>query len=282
MYTCHDFLYFYDCFQSEHIDINQGNINGDSPLIISCSGNHEKISTLLMSYGANVNQRNNTGRTPLFYACLNENLKIVQDLVNRKADVNTVTNDDKSALCMVLAKMNKELCQILIRNGLYLEDLSLALHLAQNSADLSKMISGKNRTIVLSKKEKQLLLEMDRNSDCLHTRYWKYLMKWEISALRVMRAAVDYERNKRDRMAFLNFLYHCKFWSVDDSKIKDVNINNSSENVDGFPVENDDNNNNNNDDTLKRANNIERYKNWLRFGLFGNRDLCRIVLKYLG
>ena len=238
------------------MDINVRNFNGDSPLLVSCSNNCEEISTFLISQGADVNLGNHTGRTPLFYACLNESFRTVENLVRKGADVNAVTNDYKTALCMSLGKKNKELCQTLIRNGLHLEDLSFALHLRLHSTKEAI----KRNCIFLSTKETQLLEETTQSIQSAHDMYLGYLNAWQLSSVRVLRAVVDYERNKRDRLAFLDFLYACGYWNVDDSADHIIDDDDSNIGVAGFI----------------------KYKKWLREVFFGNKDLCRLVLRYLG
>lgn len=73
----------------------------------------------------------NSGRTPLYYACLNENAALVSFLLQKNADVNVYTCENRTPFSMGLGKNNKDICLLLIRNGLDLsiDPLNSKIHL---------------------------------------------------------------------------------------------------------------------------------------------------------
>ena len=101
-------------------------------------------------------------------------------LLQKRADVNAYTTDNRTPLSMGLGKNNKEICLLLIRNG---------LDLSGDPLSSSKLHSDQ-------------------------------LNKWKTKDRMVLEAAIDYERSKRSRMNFLKFLFACKFRYVDEEKVE--------------------------------------------------------------
>jgi ankyrin repeat protein len=86
-------------------DINQGDADGNAPLMIAILNNHDDLAQMLIDKGADVNESNKDGRTPLFTAVDQHDvdwsdrpfvketdkltsLDIIKSLVEHKANVN--------------------------------------------------------------------------------------------------------------------------------------------------------------------------------------------------
>lgn len=69
-------------------DINKCEQNEISPLYIACCKNRTEIVKLLLAHNANIDKCRHNGESPLVGACLNDNIEVVKLLLKNKADIN--------------------------------------------------------------------------------------------------------------------------------------------------------------------------------------------------
>jgi len=115
---------------------------------------------------------------------------------------------------------------------------------------------GKDVSLMLIRN--QLLLDPHPLFDSLHLELFK---RWTPKDQLLLCYSIDYERSRRNRNSFFKFLYVCKFWNVND-----LILNGNSE----------------------MMANMRPNQEWdiscfypLLFTVFSNRDLCRIINKFL-
>ncbi len=105
-------------------DVNNVNINGQTPLMLSLIYNQSytfDAASLLIKSGANVNVQNAAGMTPLMLTIVQNPanvLDIVEFLIKAGADVNAKDNNGQTPLMLSIAFSNSvKMLDLLIRNG---------------------------------------------------------------------------------------------------------------------------------------------------------------------
>lgn len=82
-----------DCF------IDSENSIGETPLIVSCKGNHTEIVEYLIRKGANLNIRDTQkGFTALHVSAIMDNINLVKLLVENGCDINAINHENMTAL----------------------------------------------------------------------------------------------------------------------------------------------------------------------------------------
>ncbi len=88
-------------------DINQKNIDGNTPLHIALINNLPlKFINILLNDGASVNALNNEGKSPIYYACSSKKIKL---LIQKGANLNIVDKNNISLLEYAICCKNRSL-----------------------------------------------------------------------------------------------------------------------------------------------------------------------------
>jgi ankyrin repeat protein len=87
-----------ELFIKAGMDINTGDKDGSSALMIASEKGFFEMAELLIKSGADVNAKNMDGYTALMYAAYKGNLQIAELLIDNKADVNARDKDGWTAL----------------------------------------------------------------------------------------------------------------------------------------------------------------------------------------
>lgn len=74
-------------FIDENIDINEVDVNDETPLTLAISIYNSQMIEPLIRHGANINRLNNMGKTPLMLAIERRKFNAAQQLIKAKADV---------------------------------------------------------------------------------------------------------------------------------------------------------------------------------------------------
>lgn len=85
-------------------NVNMVDSDGDTPLILACSGNKPNIIKKIINMGANLNVQNVDGDTALLIAAQCQYLDIVDILISAGADVNIQNKRGDSPLMFILYK----------------------------------------------------------------------------------------------------------------------------------------------------------------------------------
>jgi len=113
---------------SHGADVNRSNIDGQTPLMLSCIGDPnysmrmaDEIQMLLLQKGANIAARDKNGNTPLIYVANNSNAKAAKEMAENLFDfgdpqAGAVNNAGKSALDIATEKNNEMLVKLLLKN----------------------------------------------------------------------------------------------------------------------------------------------------------------------
>jgi len=102
-------------------DVNQFNIDGETPLLIRSQYGYLQVVQHLLEYGADVNRENNHGTTPLFMSSLHGHLQVVEYLIQNGADVNVGRNDGYTPLCIAIAANRIEVAKFLLSKNANIE-----------------------------------------------------------------------------------------------------------------------------------------------------------------
>lgn len=94
----------------KYVDVNM-EMNGTTLLHIAIMYEQEKITELLINYGADVNAKDACGKTPLFNAIWFGNFNIFKLLLNKKADI----NNDPEYLIIALEQGYREIAEVLLQ-----------------------------------------------------------------------------------------------------------------------------------------------------------------------
>jgi len=99
-------------------DVNKKNKNnGYTPLIIACNEGNEIIVRYLIEHGADINARDENGYSPLVFACSNGNEAVIKYLVEKGADVNIKDENGDTPLILSLIFKNKTIVNYLVSHG---------------------------------------------------------------------------------------------------------------------------------------------------------------------
>lgn len=99
------------------IDLNQADVNGYSALAQAIKNGHEKVTRLLVKWGADLSPLTNEGNSLLMLAVLSEKSAIAGLLLQRNVDVNIQDNVGETALMMAAATGQDRVIEMLINAG---------------------------------------------------------------------------------------------------------------------------------------------------------------------
>ncbi|XP_052090223.1 uncharacterized protein LOC127726811 [Mytilus californianus] len=97
-------------------DINKCEKNEISPLYIACYKNRTEIVKILLAHNANIDKCRHNGESPFFGACRNNNIEVVKLLLDKKADINKVTDEGASPLLVACQSNYIEIVTLLLDN----------------------------------------------------------------------------------------------------------------------------------------------------------------------
>ena len=100
--------------KQKNIDINFGDKDGETALMIASKNGHTEGVKELLRAGAEVDKTTSCGETALFRACASGNNEIVIDLIEHGADVNHTNSMGQTPLFNACIHDNPETVQILI------------------------------------------------------------------------------------------------------------------------------------------------------------------------
>jgi ankyrin repeat protein len=104
--------------QSEFIDINHQDKNGDSFLIRCLKASKFRSAEWLINHGANVDLKNNEGKSPITIAIEKDNLAVVKGLLEMgKVDINQRDIDGRSLLQNIVVFGNHKMAKLFINKG---------------------------------------------------------------------------------------------------------------------------------------------------------------------
>jgi ankyrin repeat protein len=142
---------------SDIVDINSHNDNGDTALVLASEYRHKNIVSLLLKNGADPNIRTYNDYTALYFALINQNMDIVKILLDHGANINERNCFGSSLLHKLLyAQCPTKTIKFLIKKGTYINvinksgDTPLILASFYSDAKYAKIIleSGANIKIV--------------------------------------------------------------------------------------------------------------------------------------
>ena len=121
---------------AKNIDLNQPNLNGETPLMIaSLFGLLPQVKTLVDLKNVDVNK---PGWSALHYACTNGNLQVAEFLLDKGAKVNALSPSDTTPLMLAVRSGNIELTRLLLDRG---SDISIRNHQGYSAIDVADMFS---------------------------------------------------------------------------------------------------------------------------------------------
>lgn len=136
---------------SKGTNINQPDMNGDTPLIVAIKNGKTVIVDLLISKGADINQPNKIGDTPLIIAAQQGNIAIARRLVKNDANIITRGSGNKTAV----EKANGLVTTFLLKKIKHFKWLAHELREAchyRNRAKVERLIESKAPVDWLDKK----------------------------------------------------------------------------------------------------------------------------------
>lgn len=98
-----------------------------SPLTAAIAGEHEGVTRVLLSRGADVNQFGQGNGTPLMHAALNGDAVLVKDLIQKGADVNAQRRGvltGSSAIHWAVQRGSLDVLRILLQSGAKVSELN--------------------------------------------------------------------------------------------------------------------------------------------------------------
>ena len=103
--------------KQKEIDINFGDKDGETALMIASKNGHTEGVKELLNAGAEVDKTNSCRETALFRACASGNIEIVKDLINYGANVNHIDINGETALFHACIYGKPQTVQILIAHN---------------------------------------------------------------------------------------------------------------------------------------------------------------------
>ncbi|GAB6032674.1 hypothetical protein CHUAL_011550 [Chamberlinius hualienensis] len=126
--------------------LNSCNIDGISPLHVSCAHGHQRIVSLLLSAGALVNEKDSNGFTPLHFAAQNDREQVVKLLLENEAVVNMSDCVGNTPLHYTAISGFVHVAAILLQNGALVNQRNYkgqtVLHLAEDEQMVSLLLTS--------------------------------------------------------------------------------------------------------------------------------------------
>ena len=136
--------------QSDNMDIDQKDNEGNTPLHLASKNGYTTCVSLLILKGAKIDEANNAKRTPLFVAIKNAPEELIYHLIRAGADVNVEDHRILTPIFMAAIKGRDTLIPILVNNGanvdarnrFYQTPLMLACKAGNAAAARELLLSG--------------------------------------------------------------------------------------------------------------------------------------------
>lgn len=120
----------------EGVDVNEGFMAGDTPLLIAVRANHASITGLLVDAGADVNVQDSQGMTPLMYAARFGASQIAHLMMRHGARQSLTNNKGLMAYDCAMEMHHYETAKLLAQNDEHRRAIDAALG----------MVTPQNRT----------------------------------------------------------------------------------------------------------------------------------------
>lgn len=104
---------YYIMKQGYNLNLDEKDIDGATPLLISIAIGKSDIAKALINMGADVNKPDNEGVTPLHIACQEGNIELVKLLIEKGADIRSKTAKGNYPIMLAIANDNEVLSRIL-------------------------------------------------------------------------------------------------------------------------------------------------------------------------
>ena len=98
-------------------DLNEGDREGDTPLLLACGSQDLDLAMLLKGLGADVNKANDQGDTPLLLACQAGSVELATVLMDAGADVNKANHKGETPLLSALTAGSLALARLVVSRG---------------------------------------------------------------------------------------------------------------------------------------------------------------------
>lgn len=136
--------------QSDHMDINQKDSEGNTALHLASKNGYSTCVSLLILKGAKIDETNKAKRTPLFVAIQNAPEELIYNLIRAGADVNAEDRRGVTPIFMAAIEGRDTLIPILVNNGanvdarnrFYQTPLMLACKAGNAAAARELLLSG--------------------------------------------------------------------------------------------------------------------------------------------
>ncbi|GFR59616.1 ankyrin-3-like [Elysia marginata] len=123
---------------STHVNSKE-KLMGRTPLLLACSGSHQKLAPLLLSHGADANLTTNYRKTVLHLAATAGNTHALNAVIKHASNLNALTTNNITPLHCAVSSGHLEGVRTLLRAGVNpnLKDIEgdTALHMAAASGD---------------------------------------------------------------------------------------------------------------------------------------------------
>jgi len=98
-------------------DVDTGDYNRVSPLIIATQMNRMDIAEMLMAAGANLDIRSSYGTAAIHIAAQYNRSEIAKDLIEHRANINLKTSDGETAVFIALETGHRAMAKLLLNMG---------------------------------------------------------------------------------------------------------------------------------------------------------------------
>ncbi|MAV09201.1 MAG: hypothetical protein CMO53_03930, partial [Verrucomicrobiales bacterium] len=99
-------------------DVNEGDEDGDTPLIYALEEGHKEVAKLLITKGADVNAKRDFAKTsPLHFAAIYDLKEIAALLIAKGANVNARSSRGWTPLMVAARRGKVDIAELLIANG---------------------------------------------------------------------------------------------------------------------------------------------------------------------
>ena len=110
-------IHIVELLLTSEADVDAGDYNRVSPLIIATQTNRIDIAEMLMAAGANLDMRSSYGTAAIHIAAQYNRMEIAKDLIEHRANINLKTSDGETAVFMALDSGHREMAKLLLNMG---------------------------------------------------------------------------------------------------------------------------------------------------------------------